>query len=305
LLPSLAPPILLEHVVDALREPRVTKYFLNFALGHLGRGATREDAEEASQDFACQVLPRVVALYNPAEGSFWNYCLTCLRRFLWQRATALRRHIESPRASDPATPEHAAADQFEPEAVALRRETSALVQAAIAQAPEADRRVLQLFYEQMLTHTQIAEALGITTTAAKVRLCRARQRLAPRLAPLATRSVAVIPSSVSDWSALCRQLAPVASFLPMDAQAAIASGLGDSIGEAQRGAILRGIHRLLSERCLFEVVPLGRDLNSGRGSQELRDLFAARDADAASLLRLNSALLEDLLHPHLRFEVSP
>lgn len=303
LLPSLEPPIHLKDVADALREPRVVKYLLNLALGHLGRGATKEDAEEAIQDFVCQVLPRVIALYDPAQGSFWNYCIASLRRLLWQRATALRRHIDSPSAEDSVASEHAAADR-EPEAMALRREASSLVQAAMAQAPEPDRQVLHLFYERMLTHSQIAETLGITSTAAKVRLCRARQRLAPRLAPLATQSVAVIPSGASDWSALCRQLTPVASLLPLDAQAGIAAGLCDSIGEAQRAAILRGIHRLLSERGLFDALPLGRDLDSGGGPQELRDLFAARDVDATSLLKLNCALLEELLYPHLHFEVS-
>ncbi len=63
-----------------------------------------------------------------------------------------------------------------------RAETFAQVRAVLAELNEADREVLTLRYALDYNATEIAEVLAINTTAVHMRLSRARQRLADRLA---------------------------------------------------------------------------------------------------------------------------
>lgn len=63
-----------------------------------------------------------------------------------------------------------------------REETFAQLNAVLAELNEADREVLTLRYALDYNATEIAETLAINTTAVHMRLSRARQRLADRLA---------------------------------------------------------------------------------------------------------------------------
>jgi RNA polymerase sigma-70 factor (ECF subfamily) len=65
----------------------------------------------------------------------------------------------------------------------VRHETRAHVRAAIEQLPETYRTVLMLRDIEEFSTEQAAEALGITATAVKVRLHRARQALLRLLTP--------------------------------------------------------------------------------------------------------------------------
>jgi RNA polymerase sigma-70 factor, ECF subfamily len=65
----------------------------------------------------------------------------------------------------------------------VRHETRAHVRAAIEQLPESYRTVLMLRDIEEFSTEQAAEALGITATAVKVRLHRARQALLKLLTP--------------------------------------------------------------------------------------------------------------------------
>jgi len=63
-----------------------------------------------------------------------------------------------------------------------RAETFAQLHAVLEELNEADREVLTLRYALDYNATEIAEVLAINTTAVHMRLSRARQRLAERLA---------------------------------------------------------------------------------------------------------------------------
>ena len=64
-----------------------------------------------------------------------------------------------------------------PEEEVLRRETAALVQRALAQLSPRDRAALLLRESHGLSVQEVGQVLGISTTAAKVALYRARERL--------------------------------------------------------------------------------------------------------------------------------
>lgn len=69
-----------------------------------------------------------------------------------------------------------------------REETRATVRASIDQLPEAYRTVLLLRDIEEISTQEVADLLGVTPTAVKVRLHRARQALAKLLSPHFTRA---------------------------------------------------------------------------------------------------------------------
>jgi RNA polymerase sigma-70 factor (ECF subfamily) len=66
----------------------------------------------------------------------------------------------------------------DPECLVLEQEQRVLMVRALAELNEADRELLLLHYQQELLLRDVAEVLGISLSAVKVRLLRARRRLA-------------------------------------------------------------------------------------------------------------------------------
>lgn len=70
----------------------------------------------------------------------------------------------------------------DPETALLRWERSQAIQRALHALREADRSILLLSAQEKMRCREIAQVLGISVTAVKVRLYRARRRLAAALA---------------------------------------------------------------------------------------------------------------------------
>jgi len=73
------------------------------------------------------------------------------------------------------------APQAGPEKAPLRRERSRAIQRALLSLSENDRSILLLSAQERMHCQEIAQVLGISVTAVKVRLYRARRRLAAAL----------------------------------------------------------------------------------------------------------------------------
>jgi len=102
---------------------------------------------------------------------------------------AYRRHVradrrsvdrEYPPASEPFV-ERLVAATSSPSAGLRKRERAAQVRVALDLLPPRDREILELRYLEGLSTADAADTLGITESAAKVRLLRAMQRLRDRL----------------------------------------------------------------------------------------------------------------------------
>lgn len=108
---------------------------------------------------------------------------------------ALRGHSRRSRLSERlrAQPEPSAADHAD--TVAERLDDTARVQAALARLTVRDAEVLRLHAWEDLKIDEIAYVLGCTPTAAKVRLHRARRRLAAALDPPDPLSPAALPAA--------------------------------------------------------------------------------------------------------------
>ena len=86
------------------------------------------------------------------------------------------------------TPPQTSALGTPPDCLLERRETRAMVRACIAELPDNYRTVLILRDIEQLSTDETAQMLGVTTTAVKVRLHRARQALATLIRPQQTAS---------------------------------------------------------------------------------------------------------------------
>jgi len=136
-----------------------------------------EDARDVVQDAYLRAYRGVQRFRGDAQFSTWMYRITanCAATHLGRRAR--HRHDEL-RDDAPFVEERPEADpQASADAGALRDR----LQHAIADLPPRLRAVVVLRDVYDLSHTDIAAELGISESAAKVRLHRARRKLRERL----------------------------------------------------------------------------------------------------------------------------
>ncbi len=138
-----------------------------------------EDARDAVQQAFLCAFRSVQQFRGQSRLSTWLHRIAVNAALMKRRADASRP--ETP--IDPLLPEftsegyHAHPVDTLPETALMRREARAMVRAAIERLPENYRTVVLLRDIEELSTEEAAEALGITTTAVKLRLHRARQAL--------------------------------------------------------------------------------------------------------------------------------
>ncbi|HZT66540.1 MAG TPA: RNA polymerase sigma factor [Acidimicrobiales bacterium] len=139
-----------------------------------------EDASDVLQEAYLRAYRGLRRFRGDAAFSTWLYRITanCASTHVTRRGRT-RTSVLSPDAVVPDDrPEH------DPEARASVNSDRARVAAAVADLPPRLRAVVVLRDVYDLPHEAIAAELGISETAAKVRLHRARKRLRERLFPL-------------------------------------------------------------------------------------------------------------------------
>jgi RNA polymerase sigma-70 factor, ECF subfamily len=145
--------------------------------------ASRMQDDAAAEDLAQETFARVYTsladLRDPEKAKAWIFRIA--HNLYVDRVRASRREPgtmpegdEEERIEDPAG--EVFADETE------RREMSQCVREKIALLPEPQRTVVILFDLEEFSHQEIAEVLGLSVGAVKVRLHRARQALKEILA---------------------------------------------------------------------------------------------------------------------------
>lgn len=145
-----------------------------------------EEAEEALQETFISACDKIATFREDAKLSTWLYRIatnTALMR--------LRREKENVLSLDPPVetkeghwyPEHLADWRFDPHQVVLTRELRQVLEEAIQKLPETLRTVFVLRELEGLSTAETAQVLGISETATKVRLHRARLLLREWLSP--------------------------------------------------------------------------------------------------------------------------
>lgn len=142
-------------------------------LGRMGFGAA--EAEELAQETFLRAWTHLQA-FDARRGAFSTWLFAIARNFaLNELARAANRPLAQQLPHEPACDVPLPADQL---AVEQRRTR---LRAALMQLPTADRSVLALAYMEDLAMADIARIEHCSTGAAKLRLHRARRRLAALL----------------------------------------------------------------------------------------------------------------------------
>ena len=146
----------------------------NLAYRMLG---SAQDAEDASQEIFLRAYTRLESFDRTRRFSTWllsiasNYCIDRLRRrrFAWLTLDDVAFSMPS--------------QELGPERQALQREQQDRVQAALRRLPDNYRLVTILRYWYDMSYDEIAQVTGLTESALKTRLHRARHMLAEALGP--------------------------------------------------------------------------------------------------------------------------
>jgi RNA polymerase sigma factor (sigma-70 family) len=133
---------------------------------------SRPDAEEAAQDAFIKAYNHLAGFNRDSKFSTWLY------RIVFNTAISYKRKSRYQFQSlDSTVVEY----QQEGEGLLEKTDKKKYLNAAIARLNEADRTALTLFYLEEFSLEEIASITGMQANTAKVRIHRARQRLADEL----------------------------------------------------------------------------------------------------------------------------
>jgi RNA polymerase sigma-70 factor (ECF subfamily) len=139
-----------------------------------------EDARDVVQEAYLRAYKGLSRFRGDAQFSTWLYRITANCAATHMGRTGKHRHDDDEVLERMPDVRH----EIDPESTADASDLRGRVNDALAELPEALRAVVVLRDVYDLSHDAIAEELGITEAAAKVRLHRARRKLRERLFPM-------------------------------------------------------------------------------------------------------------------------
>jgi RNA polymerase sigma factor (sigma-70 family) len=133
-----------------------------------------DGVDEVLQDIAMQTIRRPEAWANVVHRPGWLYRVAIRQCLLYRRRHGRQRRL----LNGYSVRSHCAkATAMDPLDWLLAGERQAQVRQATARLPSKDAELLALKYAENLSYAQIAEHMGISTSAVEARLHRARERL--------------------------------------------------------------------------------------------------------------------------------
>ena len=145
-------------------------YVYNIVFGIVG---SQEEARDITQEVFLQVYRSLPKFRYGARFATWLYRIAANRGVDAARGSKRWRFL--PILDEPAFSLMPADTDLQPESVFERKIERETIQNVLMQCPVAHREALVLRYFQDLSIEEIAEVLGCSVTAAKVRLHRARK----------------------------------------------------------------------------------------------------------------------------------
>lgn len=155
----------LENAIDALAVP-----LLRYCLGKTG---SPELAEDVAQEALTALVQRWRRYGAPEDPAAFAFTVARRRAGRWLARRALSRPLDLLRDRPSPMPD--------PAEIAQRRGQTALAAAVIKKLPAKEREILLLVAAGELQVQQAADLCGISLSAAKMRLHRARRRLASQM----------------------------------------------------------------------------------------------------------------------------
>jgi len=146
------------------------EYVYNIIYGIVGNV---EESRDLAQEVFLQVYRSLPRFRQGSRFATWLYRIAVNRAV--DAARGARRWKFLPLLNEPSLANRAADADMEPESVFERKLQREAIQTVLMRCPVTHREVLVLRYYRGLSLEEIAETLGCTTAAAKVRLHRARR----------------------------------------------------------------------------------------------------------------------------------
>ncbi|PWK28781.1 RNA polymerase sigma-70 factor (ECF subfamily) [Arcicella aurantiaca] len=135
---------------------------------------TREDAEEIAQDAFIQAFQALPNFNQEAKFTTWFYRIVFNAALMFKRKN--RIHTEDIEASQSA--QFVSADTDNDLKIKEQRK---YIQQALNHLPPDDVTIITLFYLKEQSLEEIAQVVGVSAETIKVKLCRARKKLAEEM----------------------------------------------------------------------------------------------------------------------------
>lgn len=132
--------------------------------------------DEVLQEVSLAAIKQQAPILDPSRAAPWLYRLAVLQSLLYRRRCGRRRKLVERAAQLRAAPD-IANSAHDPLRWMVADERRQLVRVAMSQLASRDAELLLLKYTEHWSYTQMADHLGISTSAVEARLHRARARL--------------------------------------------------------------------------------------------------------------------------------
>ena len=143
---------------------------------------TREDAEEIAQDAFIQAFQALPTFNQEAKFTTWFYRIVFNSALMFKRKNRIQ--VEDIELSQSA--QYVAADTDKDLKISEQRQ---YIQKAFNHLSPADVTMITLFYLKEQSLEEIAQVVGISAETVKVKLCRARKRLAETMSKMLGKEV--------------------------------------------------------------------------------------------------------------------
>jgi RNA polymerase sigma-70 factor (ECF subfamily) len=172
-----------DHLMTNLESfPKIHDEFRPKIFRYLCRIIGETDAEDVCQEVFVKVDRALPGFRGESSLATWIYRIATNAALDHVRSSSFRQasmNVESP--TDDELPDDPGAGNTEtthlPDTLLIRKDMNACIRAIVDGLPELYRTALVLSDLEELTNVEIAEVLGISLDAAKIRIHRARTRL--------------------------------------------------------------------------------------------------------------------------------
>ena len=143
---------------------------------------TREDAEEIAQDAFIQAFQALSTFNQEAKFTTWFYRIVFNAALMFKR----KNRIQAEDIEISQSAQYVAADTDKALKISEQRE---YIQKAFNHLSPDDVTMITLFYLKEQSLEEIAQVVGISAETVKVKLCRARKRLAETMSKMLGKEV--------------------------------------------------------------------------------------------------------------------
>lgn len=147
----------------------------------LARVGDRHAVDEVMQEVALAAVAQKSPVIDRAKLGSWLHRLAVRRSLMYRRGRGRRNRLLALHAHRAAAPDHSSVEA-DPLDWLVRDERAGLVRTALERLPRRDAEILLLKYLEDWSYRELADHLGLTTSAVEARLHRARARLRGELA---------------------------------------------------------------------------------------------------------------------------